>query len=133
MTTNAIISLILALAPVYHINPYVALSVAYTESNLNPKAIGTKKEVGLFQIMPAMYEQYGYTKKDMEDPLHNIQLGLTMLSDAKNNCKHKSDLTFLVCYNAGLRVGNKIKNPQQFSYVKKIEKHLITILSTEKE
>ncbi len=129
MSVNVITALILSLAPIFNVDPHIALSVAYVESNLNPKAIGTRGEVGLFQIMPKMYKQQGYTKEQMQDPIHNIHLGLVMLKYAKDTCTHKGPLTFLVCYNAGLGIGNKIKQPIKFPYVVKVKKRLLTVLS----
>jgi soluble lytic murein transglycosylase-like protein len=130
MTSASIVSLILVLAPVFNIDPYVAISVAYVESDLNPKAIGKRGEVGLFQIMPSMYIQEGYTKEQMKDPIHNIYLGLSMLKYSKDHCIHKGPLTFLVCYNAGLKSGNKIQYPIIFPYVTKVKKKLLTVLSS---
>lgn len=130
MANGMIISLILSLAPVFNIDPYVALAVAYEESSLNPKAVGTKGEVGLFQIMPQMYKQAGYTKKQMEEPLNNIYMGLRMLQDAKKTCVHKGPLTFLVCYNAGPSVAKKIRKPASFAYVVKVKRRLIKILDS---
>ena len=133
MTSALITSLIIAMAPVFNINPMIAVAVATVESDLNPKAIGGKGEVGLFQIMPQMYKRYGYTRKQMEDPVNNIYLGLVMLQDAKRTCVHKGDLTFLVCYNAGPTIAKRIKNPQKFAYIRKIKSKLIYILSTPRE
>ena len=125
-----IISLILAMAPVFSIDPNIALAVAKVESNLDPKAIGSRGEVGLFQLMPQVIKQHGFTKKQAADPLNNIYLGLKMLKYAKDQCPHKGGLNSLVCYNVGLGKAKNIKNPSKFIYVKKVTKKLLTILSS---
>ena len=120
------------MAPVFNVDPHIALAVASVESNLNPHAIGGHGEVGLFQVMPAQFKKRGYTRKQMEMPLNNIYVGLQMIAEARKSCIHKGAIHSLVCYNAGPTVAKKIKNPSKFAYVKKVTKKLLTILSTGK-
>jgi soluble lytic murein transglycosylase-like protein len=101
-------------------NPDVSLAVAQVESNLNPNAIGTKGEIGLYQLMPQFVDK----KHNLKDIRTNIYLGISKLKEEQNNCKHKNDLDFLVCYNMGRTGANKIKHPSKFSYVKKVKKQI---------
>jgi soluble lytic murein transglycosylase-like protein len=111
------IALIYSLAPNFNIDGNLAVSIAQHESKLNPNAIGTHKEVGLFQVRP----QYSkYTAKQLHNPRINILEGLRILAEAKSKCKHKIDKTYVVCYNLGKAGGSRIKYPKQFSYYKKI-------------
>ena len=124
MNTTLIVSIILALAPAFGIEPKVALAVASVESSLNPKAIGQAGEIGLFQIMPDIGKKMGYTKKQLKDPVINTYVGLQLLKEAKANCKHKVGLTYLVCYNYGIKNAMRVKHPTKFPYVKRVKKQL---------
>lgn len=124
MTTITIVSLILALAPVFDVDPKVALAVASVESALNPNAIGQAGEIGLFQIMPRIGHKKGFSKAQLKDPVVNVYVGLEMLKEAKKNCIHKEGLNYLVCYNYGATNARKIKEPSKFPYVKKVKKAL---------
>jgi soluble lytic murein transglycosylase-like protein len=111
------IALIYSLAPNFNIDGNLAVSIAQHESKLNPNAIGTHKEVGLFQVRP----QYSkYTAKQLHNPRINILEGLRILAEAKSKCKHKVNMTYVVCYNLGRAGGSRIKYPTQFSYYRKI-------------
>lgn len=124
MTTSTIVSLIMALAPVFGIDPKVAVTVAIVESSLNPKAMGQAGEIGLFQIMPDIVKRKGFTKRQMKDPMVNIYVGLQMLEDAKKHCSHKRGNTWLVCYNYGAKNALRVHHPSLWPYVKKVNKHL---------
>lgn len=99
------------------IDPQVALAVADVESKFNVNAVGQLNEQGLYQIMPGFSK---YTVKQLKDPIINIREGMRMLKYAKDNCKHKEDKTWVICYNLGVSGGAKIKLPKQFIYYKKI-------------
>lgn len=77
------------------INPKLALAIAKTESNLNPKARGSKGEIGLFQIMPKTYPGVYLVDTDK-----NIKYGVKLLAKYKKQCKDMGDAWF-VCYNNG--------------------------------
>lgn len=114
---SIIISLIMASAPYFNIDPQLAVSVAKTESSLNPDAIGPFNEVGLFQVRP---EYSKFSAEELRNPVINISEGLRILSEAKKRCKHKVAKTFIVCFNAGITGGSKIKHPKLFPYYIKV-------------
>lgn len=57
--------------------PQLALSVAQTESSLNPNAVSPKGAIGLFQLMPATAAQLGV---DPTNPTQNIKGGIAYLA-----------------------------------------------------
>lgn len=118
---TAIISLILSAAPHFGIDPNIAVAVSKQESSLNPNAIGTLNEVGLFQVRPKYSK---FTAKELLNVQINITEGLRMLKFAKDHCVHQKDYTWIVCYNAGLTGGSRIKNPKEFNYYKKVMSRL---------
>lgn len=113
MQTAIIVYSIILNAIYSDIDPNLALAVAQVESRFNPNAVGGLGEQGLFQIMPQYSE---YSVKQLKDPIINIREGMRMLNFAKKHCKHKEDKTWLVCYNAGVGGGSKLKHPKKFGY-----------------
>jgi len=119
--TLAIINLIMAMAKIEGVDPYLALSIAHTESKLNPQAIGSIGEKGLFQIRPE------YTDKSLRSKLFdiktNIKVGLKKLKEAKNGCDKRNNYygnAWIVCYNVGVAGAQKIKHPTKFEYYKRV-------------
>lgn len=70
--------LISSLAPSYQVPTPIALAVAQKESGMNPNAVGSAGEIGLFQVKPSTAAQFGIT--DLSDPTQNTQAGLSYLS-----------------------------------------------------
>lgn len=103
-------------------NPSIALSVAYTESTYNPKAIGGQGEIGLFQVKP----QYalGYTRAQLFNPEINIRVGITRLKEEQKYCTHRGYLEWLTCYNMGRTAARKLKHPSLFPYVVKVRNNI---------
>lgn len=119
---SLVLTLLLQLAPAYGIDPHLAAAVAKTESRFNPKAVGRIGEVGLFQVRP---EFSRFPKHKLFDIHTNMIAGLELLQKAKTQCKHKLNKTWLVCYNAGMAGGKKIKRPELFPYYKKVYAHYV--------
>lgn len=120
MNTAGIILLIGQTALHYGIPPRLAVAVATVESNLNPSAIGGQDEQGLFQLKPSTYPKIN--KKALLNPKTNIELGVRYLAWVRDNCKHKQDNTFLVCFNYGIKNAEHVRYPKQFPYYKKVMK-----------
>jgi soluble lytic murein transglycosylase-like protein len=121
MTKQMIVQLIMMYASQMGVSPELALSVATVESDLNPNAVGSVGEVGLFQIRP---EYSGYSPLELKDIHTNIMVGIKMIKDAQHYCIHKEDVQFLTCYNAGFTGAKKIKSPKHFPYVVKVRNKL---------
>lgn len=82
------------------LNEDIALSIATIESGLNPRAIGPKKEIGLFQIRP---EFSPVSKKALLNPKINARIGIMKLIEARDRCPVYEDMTWVICYNNGWR------------------------------
>lgn len=83
----------------------LALAVAHTESNFNPKALSHKGARGVMQIMPATARgEYGIDASLLWDPRINIRIGLHFLGRLLDRYQGRVDLA-LSYYNGGSRVG----------------------------
>jgi soluble lytic murein transglycosylase-like protein len=92
-------------------------AVIKVESNGNTMAVGTMGDSGLMQVRHQFVPE---TQQQLFNPCTNINRGVTLLKKAKDNCKHKLNNTWLVCYNLGLKGGSRIKYPKKFIYYKKV-------------
>jgi hypothetical protein len=94
------------------IDPDLALALAWQENRFNSKGLSPKGAVGIMQIMPATAKSYGYTKEDLDDKYHNIDLGLTILKDHLTKYDNNPRAS-LVAYNAGPKVADRyLKNKE---------------------
>lgn len=78
MTTAEIQSEIISQSNSIGVPANISLAVARRESSLNPNAIGSQGEIGLFQLMPATASMLGVSNPF--DPYQNINGGITLLS-----------------------------------------------------
>ena len=99
------------------IDSNVVNAVINTESEGNIMAIGSKGDSGLMQIRHQFVPE---TQLQLFNPCTNIMRGVSLLKNAKEQCKHKLNNTWLVCYNLGIKGGKKIKYPYKFIYYKKV-------------
>lgn len=81
-----------------HFNPSIAVAVATVESNLDQNAVGSKGEIGVFQILPRTYP--GANLFDLKT---NIRLGIEHLKYWKRVCPTVEGISFVNCYNSGFR------------------------------
>lgn len=72
-----LIDLVRRLAPEYGVSPRLALTVARTESNLNPQAVSQKNAQGLMQLIPETSARFNVQKPF--DPEQNVRGGLAYL------------------------------------------------------
>lgn len=109
-------------AMAHHFPTDVAQAVSFQESRLDPKAVGSLKEQGLFQLR---YEQYPmYSMKQLQDPYLNMELGISYLAKLRHTCVYTDDVNYLVCFNAGPSKAKKIKHPGKFKYVREVKKKM---------
>jgi soluble lytic murein transglycosylase-like protein len=73
-----LVSTIEAEAQAQGVDPTLAVAVANQESGLNPSALGSSGEIGLFQLMPATAASLGV---DPSDVSQNIQGGIRYLKE----------------------------------------------------
>lgn len=116
--TSYILSLIFIYSSLYNIDPYLVMNVIRTESNYNKYAIGTHGEIGLMQLMPNSFPKYN--KSQLFNIETNIKLGIKHLSEAKHNCKHQELNQFIICYNKGIKGGNKVQYPHKDKYYQRV-------------
>lgn len=100
-----------------NIDPNITSSVIKVESNWNTFAVGKTQDSGLMQVRHQFVPE---TQQQLFNPCTNIRRGVALLKKAKDNCKHKLNNTWLVCYNLGLKGGSRIKHPTSFIYYKKV-------------
>jgi soluble lytic murein transglycosylase-like protein len=93
------------------LNPALVLAIAEVESGMNPKAVGSLGEVGLFQLRPEYHDvRQGNVR-------HNIEVAVRYLAVLKKQCAHYGD-AFFVCYNYG--PARPLKYPAKFPYYRKV-------------
>lgn len=122
LTKAAIVSLIVSYSNFLGFDPNVAVAVATVESGLNPKAIGLKGEIGLFQVMPEYVK--GFTKEQLLHPRINVMVGIVKLMEERQFCSHRGGINYLVCYNYGRTNAKRVRHPELFPYVVKVQKEL---------
>lgn len=119
MTTTLLMQLITISALIEGIKPDTALTIAQIESSMRMDVTGPAGEVGIMQVLPSSSK---YSVKELRNPLINIKEGLRILKDAKDNCKHQLNETWVVCYNVGIKGSRSIKYPHLFPYYLKYVK-----------
>lgn len=110
---NNIKNLIVNEATRQGLEPQIALAVVSVESNFNPRAVGKRGEIGLFQLHPHFVKNAKFTVKD------NIRLGIEHLLYFRQNCPTQRAYTWITCYNNGLR---NPKYPELLPYYLKVIK-----------
>lgn len=79
------------------VNPQLAVSVAFAESNFNPSAVSPKGAIGLMQLMPVTAKELGV---DPTDVTQNIQGGVRYLKQLGEQFEN-NPIKVLSAYNAG--------------------------------
>lgn len=99
------------------IDPRITNAVIQVESNGNPFALGKLGDSGLMQVRHQFVPE---TQQQLFQGCTNIRRGVELLKQAKEKCRHKLNNTWLVCYNVGIKGGQKIRHPSKFIYYKKV-------------
>jgi soluble lytic murein transglycosylase-like protein len=115
----SLIALITLYATTHGVDPNVAVSIAKVESNFNMKAVGTKGERGIYQLLPKAFPQY--TVKELSQLEKNVEIGVKHLAYSNKRCSHKSNLDWVICYNRGVKGGSRVQNPSKDNYVRKVK------------
>lgn len=79
------------------VNPQLAVSVAFAESNFNPAAISSKGARGVMQLMPSTAEELGVDPDNLDE---NIRGGVQYLKQLGKQFDNNS-IKVLSAYNAG--------------------------------
>lgn len=88
------------------IDPNLALAFAWVENRYQTKGKSPKGAVGVMQVMPANAKSYGYAVEDLQDPYHNIDLGLKIFKE-NLDLFNGNERAALVAYNAGPNVAKR--------------------------
>jgi hypothetical protein len=88
------------------IDPNLALAFAWVENRYQTKGKSPKGAVGVMQVMPSNAKPYGYAVEDLQDPHHNIDLGLKIFKD-NLDAFNGNERAALVAYNAGPNVAKR--------------------------
>lgn len=92
------------------VDPVLALAIARVESNVNPRAVGSLGEVGVFQLRPEFHSV-------SEDEFANIETAIQYLAVLKERCAHYGDAYF-ICFNLGHV--RRVNYPNKFPYYVKV-------------
>jgi len=113
---NDLIVMIYLAAISANVPPHVALAIAMTESNLNPKAVGTKGDTGLFQIRHELVRE---TQSELFHPEVNTKAALKIMKNAMRGCGHYNE-GWVICYNRGVTGGKRVVDYKADSYYRKV-------------
>jgi soluble lytic murein transglycosylase-like protein len=85
-------------ARLHNIRTDLVRAVVQVESAFNPSARSIKGAIGLMQLMPAIWRQYGVSNPF--DPIQNIRAGVAYLRELLDRYQNDEQLA-LAAYNAG--------------------------------
>ncbi len=106
-------------ATLYSLDPRLVWSIIKYESNFNSQAISSKGAVGLMQLMP---QSVHLSKKSLYDPRINIREGTRYLALMRDECPHKADMEWIICYELGAPHAKKVKHPKQWKYYREVKR-----------
>lgn len=108
-----VIEIIRATSLRHSLNPELTIAIATVESGLNPDAIGSKGEVGLFQLRPEYHSvKPGNVKQ-------NVEVALAYLSEIRNKWQPIYGDAWFIKFNLGPNY-RQIKYPTKFAYYQKV-------------
>lgn len=93
----------------------LAVAVATVESGLNPSAVGTGGDIGLFQLYRPNASEVA--RQELFNPYRNAREGIRELIYWQKECPQKEARTFVICYNQGAR---HPRYPKLHPYYKKV-------------
>lgn len=103
-------------------DPVFLLAVIKTESQFNPKAVGSAGELGLMQIKPDTAEwicqKSGFPwkgAKALKDPVYNVQIGALYFKYLKKSLKSRS-AHYINAYNMGINNLHRLPASSKISH-----------------
>jgi len=95
------------------IDPDLALAFAWRENKFQTKGKSPKGATGVMQVMPANAKAYGYAVEDLQDPNHNIDIGLKIFKE-NLDMFNGNERVALVAYNANPNIAKRyLKNGEK--------------------
>lgn len=116
-------------------DPVFLIAIIKTESQFNPRAVGSAGEIGLMQIKPDtakwICEKKGIKwkgKNSLKDPHYNIQVGALYFKYLKKSLQSKA-AKYITAYNRGIGGLNRMptSNYKTNSYFNKVLKNYLSI------
>lgn len=101
-------------AIVQGVDPKLAVSIAYVESKFDVNAVGSRGEIGLFQLRPEFHNVY------KTNVTGQIIAGVNYLKRLEKKCTPKYSEAWFICFNIGPYRKNIIKEPKKFVYYQKV-------------
>lgn len=95
-------------------DPDLAVAIAKVESGLNQKAVGSKGEIGLYQLRPEFHAS------NIRETKTNIKTAILYLKRIKAKCEPKFGDAWFICYNLGPNYAKPIRHPKLFPYYKRV-------------
>lgn len=99
----------------------VVNAIIKVESDGNQMAVGKHGDSGLMQIR---HQYVPESQLQLLNSCANVKRGIELLRRAKNECAHKANNTWVICYNLGIKGARRIKRPTSFIYYKKVMEEL---------
>ena len=91
------------------IDPVLAVAIAQVESNLNPDAIGSLGEIGVYQLRP----EYHNVKRG--DVRHNVETAIKYLADIRRKWQPVYGDAWFIKFNLGPNY-RTLNHPEKFPY-----------------
>jgi TPR repeat protein len=119
-----VVDLVNRLAPLYKVEPGLALAIIQAESDFDPRAVSPKNAQGLMQLLPETAERFGV--RNTFDPAQNVRGGLAYLRWLLAYFRGSVALV-AAAYNSGEGTVERYRGvppfPETQSYVRKISKY----------
>lgn len=106
---------------VYEIDPKLTAAIIMVESKFNPRARGSKGEIGLMQLRPQFHSKNN--PKALYDPCFNIARGVKYLSALRDIFEDRyGPIKWTEFYNLGPN-----KRPKRFYYSDRVKKEYLAL------
>ena len=112
-TQDEIENSIVRLSRRHNMDPALMLAIAKTESKLNPKAVGSKGELGVFQLRPE-FHKFNANSIDSQ-----VNVAIVYLSTIRRKWEPVYGNAWFISFNLGPNY-RRINHPSLFPYYKRV-------------
>lgn len=110
-----LLTIIFSAALAHNVDPDLLFAIAKVESGFKIHAVGTKGELGLFQLRPEFYGD----PEDLLDPSSAAETAAALLHEKLQRCASLGKAAF-VCYNRGITGGRNLQFPKKTEYYRRV-------------